>query len=200
MRTVAQNILMAQNETSQTGAQTAIPAGAEPASHPHSIWGEAETWVAVAFLIFVVLFGRRLWAALAGMLDRRAQAVRAELAEAARLKQEAEAMLADARTRREQALADAQRLLEGAKAEAARLSAAAATEAEAAAKRRERMALDRIAAAEKAAVAEVTSAAIEVASQAAERVIRQTLGQQEDAALVDRAISSLPATLSRRAA
>lgn len=159
-----------------------------------------ETWVSIAFVIFVVLFGRRLWSGLAGMLDRRAVAVRAELAEAARLKREAEAMLADARQRRQQAMADAQRLLDGARAEAARLAEAAATEARNSAARRERMAIDRIAAAEKAAVTEVRLAAAEVAATAAEQVIRNTLGVEGDVQLIDHAIAGLPAALARRAA
>src|ERR1700730_2959561 len=108
-------------------------------------------WVAVAFVLFFVIFGRKLWKALTGMLDKRADEVRAELSAAQLLRQEAEALLRDAKSRREAALADAGALLEGAKAEADRLTKAAALEAEAAAARRERMALDRIAAADKAA-------------------------------------------------
>jgi F-type H+-transporting ATPase subunit b len=197
-------MLLAQNATSPAAntatGQDAAPPNQVGHAHEPGFWASPETWVAIAFVIFVVLFGRRLWSALTGMLDRRAAAVRAELAEAARLKQEAEAMLADAKARRDQALADAERLLEGAKAEAERLGAAAAADAEANARRRERMALDRIAAAEKAAVTEVRLAAIEVATQAAQRVIRDSLGEQQDAQLIDQAIASLPAALGRRAA
>lgn len=168
--------------------------------HPKGFLANPETWVAIAFVIFVVLFGRRLWAAVTGMLDRRAVAVRAELAEAARLRYEAEALLADAQQRRQQAMADAQRLLDGARAEAARLAEAAASEARNGASRRERMATDRIAAAEKAAITEVRLAAAEVAARAAEQVIRNTLGVEGDAHLIDHAIASLPAALARRAA
>ncbi len=168
--------------------------------HFHGALANPETWVAIAFVIFLLLFGGRLWKALVGMLDRRAEGVRADLAEAARLKTEAEALLADARARREQAIADSERLLEGARAEAERLSAAAADDARASAARRERMAMDRIAAAEKAAVTEVRVTAVEVATQAAERVIRSGLGEAEDATLIDHAIAGLPASLARRVA
>ena len=168
--------------------------------HFQGALADHETWVAIAFLIFVLLFGRRLWKALAGMLDRRAETVRAELAEAARLRQEAEALLAEAKARREQAIADAARLIEGARGEAERLAAAAAAEARAATARRERMAMDRIAAAEKAAVTEVRIAAVEVATGAAERVIRGGFDASADAEIVDRAIAQLPAKLGRRAA
>ena len=109
------------------------------------------------------------------MLDRRAAAVRAELDEAVRLREEAEAMLADANRRRTEALAEAEALLAGAREEAARLAAATAEEARAAARRREQMALERIAAAEKAAVEEVRLAAAGLAASAAEQVIRREL-------------------------
>src|ERR1019366_4807723 len=79
---------------------------------------EPRSWVAIAFVVFFVLFGKKLWTVVRDLLDQRAAAVRAELAEAQRLRTEAEAMLRDARTRRESALAEATRLLEGAKAEA----------------------------------------------------------------------------------
>jgi F-type H+-transporting ATPase subunit b len=165
-----------------------------------SFFAEPRSWVAIAFVIFFVLFGAKLWKALAGMLDKRAAAVQAELDEASRLRREAEAMLADATKRRDAALADAKALLEAAHAEAARLAKAAAEEAEAAGRRRERMAIDRIAAAEKAAVDEVRTVAAEIACVAAERVIREGLTADADAALVDHAITNIPAALTHRRA
>lgn len=152
-------------------------------------------WVAVAFVIFFVIFGRRMWKVVAGMLDQRADTVRAELAAAQLLRQEAEAMLRDAKARREAALADAKALLEGAKSQAERLAAAAAAEAEAAAKRRERMAMDRIAAAEKAAVDDVRLTAADIAARAAERIIREGVTPEVSASLVDKAIADLPGAL-----
>ena len=158
-------------------------------------FAEARNWVAIAIVVFFVVFGRKLWAAIASMLDSHADAIRAELAQAAHLRREAETMLADATSRREQALAEAKRMLEGAKDEAARITAAAAAEATRAAERRERMAHDRIAAAEKAAVTEVRLAAADIAAHASEQVIRATLQPTDADALVDHAIAQLPAAL-----
>jgi F-type H+-transporting ATPase subunit b len=159
---------------------------------------ESRTWVAVAFILFFVLFGRKLWAALAALLDARAAKVRAELEEAARLRSEAEAMLRDAEQSRARALAEAKALIEGAQAEAARVAAAATAEAEASAKRREQMALDRIAAAEKAAMDEVRLTAVEVATAAARQVIAEGLSVDADARLIDHAITQLPSALAQR--
>ena len=163
--------------------------------HEESFWSDPRSFVALAFVIFFVIFGRKIWGVLTGMLDKRADEVRAELAEAQRLRQEAEAMLRSANQQREAAIADAQALLTGAKAEAVRLAAAGAADAEASAKRREQMAMDRIAAAEKAAVDDVRMIAADIATTAARDIIRDGLSAEADAALVDRAITGLPAAL-----
>jgi F-type H+-transporting ATPase subunit b len=161
-------------------------------------FAEPRNWVIIAFILFFVLFGRKLWSALAQMLDDRGARVRAELDEAARLRREAEAMLREAEIRRAEALREAQALVEGAKAEAERVAAAAAADAEASARRREQMALDRIAAAEKAAVDEVRLTAAEVATTAARQVIAEGLSAEADARLVDHAIAQLPSALATR--
>ena len=163
-------------------------------------WGEPRVWVAIAFVVFFVLFGKRLWKAIAEILDGRANAVRAELEEAARLRREAEEMLREARLRRDRALEEAQQMIAGAHAEAERLAASAAQEATAAAARREQMALDRIAAAEKAAVDQVRLTAADVATVAARQVIAEGLSPDADAALIDHSIRALPAALSGRRA
>ena len=168
--------------------------------HEHSFFAEPRNWVIIAFVLFFAIFGRKLWAALAQMLDDRATKVRTELDEAARLRQEAEAMLRDAEARRAEALRDAQALIEGARTEAGRVAAAAAAEAEASARRREQMALDRIAAAEKAAVEEVRQTAVEVATEASRQVIREGLSADADAQLIDQAITRLPGALAGRQA
>jgi F-type H+-transporting ATPase subunit b len=168
--------------------------------HDESFFAEPRNWVVIAFILFFVLFGKKLWGALAGMLDARAVAVKAELEEASRLRREAESMLRDAEKQRADALADAKALIEGARSEAGRVAAAAAAEAEASAKRREQMAIDRIAAAEKAAVDDVRLAAAEIATTAARQVLAEGLTADADAKLVDQAITQLPAALAARRA
>ncbi len=164
--------------------------------HEESFFADPAHWVIISFFIFFVVFGKKLWGAIAGMLDARAVSIKAELEEAARLKREAEAMLRDAEKVRNDSLADAKALIEGAKAEAARVSAAAHAEAEAAAKRREKMAIERIAAAEKAAVDEVRLTAVDLATNASRQVIAEGLSPDSDAILIDQAIAGLPAALA----
>ena len=146
--------------------------------HETSFFAEPRNWVALAFIVFFALFGRKLWGTIAALLDDRAVKIRAELDEAARLRREAEAMLKDAQARRDAAVAEAKQLLEGATAEAARLALAAA--------------------AEKAAVDEVRTTAVEVATVAARQVIADGLSAEADGRLIDRAIAQLPAALAQR--
>jgi F-type H+-transporting ATPase subunit b len=168
--------------------------------HTTSILAEPRFWVAVAFFAFFIIFGRRIFAPLLAILDRRAATIRAQLDEAGRLRAEAEAMLRDAQARRETALREAQDIVERARGEAARAADQARADAEAASRRRERMATDRIQAAEAAAVAEVRRAAVDVATQAATRLLQGGLGAEVDTALVDRSIAALPAALTGRRA
>src|ERR1700685_4400830 len=124
---------------------------ARPMHHEPGFFAEPANWVVLAFFLFFLLFGRKLWAALTGMLDQRAVSVRAELDEAARLKSEAEAMLKQAEATRLKAQSDAKAMIEGAAAEAARVAEATRVEAETAGRRRGKMALDRVGAARKQA-------------------------------------------------
>jgi F-type H+-transporting ATPase subunit b len=168
--------------------------------HHESLFADPRAWVGVAFVIFFLIFGKKLWGVIAGMLDGHAAAIRAELDEAARLRQEAEAMLADARVQREAALRAAEDMMTRARDEAARVASAARDEAAASAVRRERLAMDRIAAAEKAAVTEVKVAAADIAARAAAKIIEQQFNADADSPAIDRAIQGLPVALGARRA
>ena len=162
----------------------------------HIFITEPRSWVAIAIVMFAVLLGGKLWGAATAILDKRADTIRAELEEAANLRAEAEKMLLEASQRREAALKQAAELLASAQQEAARLAQEARAEAAAAAARREKMALERIAVAEKAALIEVRNQAATIATQAAEMIIREGLPAEAASRLVSRAIDALPAALA----
>ena len=154
-----------------------------------------EFWVLVSFVVFFALFGGKLWAAIAAALDGRAEQIRAELAEAQRLRAEAETMLSEASRAKQEALVEAATVLERSRIEAAHVAEAAMAEADSSAKRRERVAIERIAAAEKAAIAEIRQVAADVATEAAREVIGQGIGEERETAILDRAIADLPRAL-----
>jgi F-type H+-transporting ATPase subunit b len=161
---------------------------------------DPKNWVMIAFFLFFILFGTKLWRALASILDARTSSVKADLEEASRLRREAEALLDTAERQRADALMEAKALIERARSEAGRLAEVAAADAEAAAERRERMAIDRIGAAEKVAVDEVRLAAADIAITAARQIMSDDLHAESGSRLVDQAIAQLPAALSTRRA
>jgi F-type H+-transporting ATPase subunit b len=133
-----------------------------------------ETWVAVAFVIFVGLLAylgvhRHLTKA----LDNRADRIKSELDEARRLKEEAVALLKEYQRKREAAEGEAQSIVTEARAEADRLAAEAKVKAEEFVVRRTKMAEQKIAQAEAQAVADVRSAAADAAVAAAEKILTQ---------------------------
>ncbi|HWE46631.1 MAG TPA: ATP F0F1 synthase subunit B [Caulobacteraceae bacterium] len=158
---------------------------------------DAEFWVGAAFVLFIALL---IWVgvpkALGGMLDARAQKVRDQLAEAERLRREAEQLLASITKEREAAEKTAADIIANAKEQAKRLKAQAKIQLEEQIKRRAEMAERKIAQAEAQAAAEVKAAAADLATELAERVLTTRLATTGSDPLVDRAIKDLPAKLS----
>lgn len=133
---------------------------------------EAETWVAVAFVIFLgVLAYVGVPKLIAKALDDRAARIKAELDDARKLKEEAAALLAEYQRKRTAAEAEAESIIAGAKDEAARMAVEAKAKIEEFVARRTKMAEAKIAQAEAQAAADVRSAAAEAAVAAAEKIL-----------------------------
>jgi F-type H+-transporting ATPase subunit b len=156
---------------------------------------DPEFWVLVAAVIFVALVGRKIFRALAGGLDARAARIRNELDEARRLREKAEALVAEYRAKEREAAAEAEAIVAHAKQEAERIAVQSARELEQTLARRQQMAEDRIAQAEAKALAEVRIAAIDIAIAAARDVIAGGMDQRRGGALLDDAILALPQRL-----
>jgi len=134
---------------------------------------DPETWVAIAFLIFLgVLAYLGVHKIAMKALDDRTGRIKAELDEARKLKDEAAELLAEYQRKRESAEAEAQDIIAGAKAEAERLATEAKSRIEEFVARRTAMAETKIAQAETQAAADVRSAAAEAAVAAAETILR----------------------------
>jgi F-type H+-transporting ATPase subunit b len=158
---------------------------------PHLL-REPEFWVLVAVLILVVVLWKPVKRPVLGGLDRRAERIRAELAAAQGLREEAERALASYEARQRQAAEEAAQIVAHAKTEAERVAAESARTMEEAARRRQHLAEERIAQEQARAVAEIRAVTVDVAISAARRVIADALDQQRGAALIDAEISELP--------
>ena len=137
---------------------------------------EPETWVAIAFVILMVLFAYLgIHRTVLKALDHRGERIKAELDDARRLKEEAAKLLAEYKARGASAEREAQDIIAAAKAEAERIAAEAKTKMEDFVTRRTKTAESKIALAEAQALADVRAAAADAAVTAASSILTQTV-------------------------
>ncbi|KRQ14531.1 MULTISPECIES: ATP F0F1 synthase subunit B [Bradyrhizobium] len=143
---------------------------------------DPETWVAVAFVILMVVFGYLgVFKSAMSALDKRAERIKAELDDATRLKQEAAKVLADYKARSASAEREAADIIANARSEAERIATEAKAKMEDFVARRTKTAESKIALAEAQALADVRAAAAEAAVQAASTILSQSVkGQVAD--------------------
>lgn len=157
----------------------------------------AELWVLVGLLIFIgiaILAGVPKMVAKA--LDDKAGKIQSELDEAARLRAEAEAMLAQIRQEKAEAEAQAADMLAAAEADARRIEAEAKVKLEEVLARRQALAERRIAQAEAEATTEVKAAAAELAAKAAQDILAARLVGAKSDPLIDAAIAQIGVKLN----
>lgn len=158
---------------------------------------EAEAWVALAFIIFLCLLvylgaHRRV---IDGLDQRRAR-IQAELDEARRLRDEAQALLVEYQRKRAEADREAEAIIASAGAEAERLAAEGKARMEDFVARRTKMAEAKIAQAEAQALADVRSSAADAAVTAAEKILSTSATGKIADDLVARGIADLKKTLN----
>lgn len=168
-----------------------------PAFFHAEFWSLAnpEFWAGVGLLVFFGIVWWKARAMIAGMLDAKGAAIQTNLDEAAKLRAEAEAMLADIRIQREDAERQASEMLKAAEADAARLAIEAKAKLEEQITRRAALAERKIASAEAQAAAEVKAAAAELSARAAEAILASRVAAGQADPTVDTAIKGLAARL-----
>lgn len=153
-------------------------------------------WVAAAFVLFFALFGRRLWTFATERLDRRGEAVRAELEQAVRLREEAQNLLAAQQRRQRETAREAEEIVSRARDEGKRIVSDAQLRAAREIVRRTRAADVKIARMQTRAIADARAAAAELVAAAAARAIAAEMDEAADMALVDRATAGIETRLS----
>lgn len=157
---------------------------------------EAEFWVAVAFVIFVLATFRPISRSMTGALDNRSTQIKQELDEAQRLREEAQATLADFKRKQRDAAKTAEGIMKAAAEEAEIMKQRAEEELARSIKRREEMAVARIAQAEQEAIAEVRNLAVDTAMTATAQLLQQQLASAKGDEIIDQAIKELPQRLN----
>ena len=180
-------------EPAHTTATTEV-AGHAPAEHaePTALGLTPTGWVALAMIaVFAIFLWKRVPAAVGKALDQQIATIRSRLDEAASLRAEAEALKKEYQKKAKAADKEAKAMIERAQHEAEAIVAKADADAKALVERRARMAEQKIAAEERAAINELRASAAAAAAKAAERLIAERYDAKADARLVDQAIAGL---------
>jgi len=151
-----------------------------------------ETWVAVGFLIFLGLMVYfRVPAMIGKALDERAHRIRDELDEARRLREEAQALLAEYQRKQRDAEREADDIVAQAREDAQAYAREARMKLGETLDRRRRLAEAKIARAEADALHEVRRRAADVAVAAAARLIGEDLPEAKAKSLIDDGIAAV---------
>ena len=160
-----------------------------------AVLGTPEFWVAIGFVILIAAIAKPAFRTVASGLDARAERIRTSLDEAAQLREEAQHLLADYQRKQRDASKEIDELLASARAEAERSSENAKAALEDSLKRREQLAMDKIAQAEADAFQAVRNTAVDVAIAATRALLASKLDSATNAGLIDNAIAELPQKL-----
>jgi F-type H+-transporting ATPase subunit b len=147
-------------------------------------------------LFFALIIYLKVPRAVAGGLDRRADAIRKELEEAKRLRVEAEALLAEYQRKAKEATAEAGQIIDQAKREADALGAEARKRMEDYVAGRTRVAEQKIAQAEAQALQEVKALSADVAIAAAEKILAAKVKGEAAETLIKKTIADLRGKLN----
>ena len=154
-------------------------------------------WVGVSFAIFIALALKMgAGTAMIAALDGRGKKVADDLAEARRLREEAEKLLVEYEGKRKAAEAEAAAIIAAAKDEAERLAKEAEVKLAEFVVRRTKTAEEKISQAEAQATAEVRAAAADVAVRAAESILRKQVSGKTAADLVAQGLKDVKAQLN----
>ena len=147
-------------------------------------------------LFFALIVYLKVPGMMAKALDERAEKISNELAEAKRLREEAQHLLAEYQRKRKDAEAEAASIVAAAEREAEMLTAEAKQKTEEYVTRRNALSEQKIKQAEADAINAVRSAAVDLAIAAAERVLASTTDAATGKALFDNAIGEVKARLN----
>jgi F-type H+-transporting ATPase subunit b len=148
-------------------------------------------WVLISFIAFMAIALKPIAKSFAKMLDTRTHQIAAELAEARRLREEAQEALTAYQKKQRESLQEAETMLAATRADAARLIEKAEIDLKLALEKRMKQATDKIAQAEAKAVADVQAYVAEISIQAAQKLMAEHLDKGGNEALVRSAVADV---------
>ena len=148
-------------------------------------------WVAISFIVFVVLIVKVAGKKITGALDAKIVQIRMEIETAERLKAEAQALLSEFQQKQYDAEKAAAEIIEQAKQSARAVQQAAEADLTETMARREAQLTERLKRIEEKAIADIQNHAADLAIKATHEIVAKTLDQKTGDKLVDQAIASV---------
>lgn len=152
---------------------------------------DAAFWVACAFITFVALVFKPAKQFVLAAIDARILKVKSELEEAARLKDEAQALLNRFEKEHKRSLEEVQAILAHARTEADRLTREAREVLEFALNKRTELAMQKIAQAENLVLTDLKSNALDITMDAARTLILENLSKEAAEEILSTAIQEI---------
>ena len=158
---------------------------------PQALYDNPGFWVAVAFVIFVLIFARPVWKFSVKSLDKKINAIETSIEEATTLREEAQDLLASYKRKLATAEKEAEDIIGQAREEALTIKAQMTKELKSSLSRREKLALDRISQAENDATSEVRTMITDVALLATRQLLIENIDNKKADELINKSIVDL---------
>ena len=163
---------------------------------PQALYDNPGFWVAVAFVIFVLIFARPVWKFSVKSLDKKINAIETSIEEATKLREEAQDLLASYKRKLATAEKEAEDIIGQAREEALKIKAQMTKELKSSLSRREKLALDRISQAENDATSEVRTMITDVALLATRQLLIENIDDKKADELINKSIVDLSSKLN----
>lgn len=148
-------------------------------------------WVAISFVVFVLLAIKFGGKAITGALDKKIAEIKSEIETAERLKKEAQELLTEFQTKQRDAEKAAAEIIEQAKASARAVQQAAEADLAETMERREAQLQERLQRIEEKAIADIQNHAADLAMKATREIVEKTLDDKASTKLIDQAVASV---------
>lgn len=170
---------------------TGVTETAAQTSFLHELMHEPKTWLALAFVTLLLVFGGKIKHAISKVLDLRAEKIAAELAQAKALRDEAESLRASYEEKLHHSVKEAEGIITDARAQAARLMANAEAEIKESLERRLHHMTERMEQQEQRALDEVRNHIVDITIAAAKSLIVEHFNNISSEQMVQHVIADL---------
>lgn len=156
-----------------------------------NIFNEAETWVAIAFILFLLVIIRFGWNKITESLDLRAEQIKSELNEARNLREKAQALLADYQRKKRDSEEEASNIIANAKEEAKTILEETNTRLKETLERRSLSANEKFSRAYASALQDLHNAAVDIAIDTSKKIIIEKNNESASEKIINDGIKAI---------